>query len=174
VVGTGAGYTGRVVGLFEAGKSDWSTIELDNGDSLGSYPRIYDIPLSLLEHLAAGLGPGLCPALATAALIASPAMTGGALRKRCHRCRRSPVVRGGKTDGQRRSAGPQCTGDRWSGTTWLKQGQVDQVPPSLYYFRVLSGGWFEAATVPGTADPASIMEGAGSCVPEVLTDAGGY
>jgi hypothetical protein len=35
-VGTGAGYSGRVVGLFEAGKSGWSTIELDNGDSLGA------------------------------------------------------------------------------------------------------------------------------------------
>jgi hypothetical protein len=44
----------------------------------------------------------------------------------------------------------------------------------LYYFRVLSGGWFEAATIPGTADAAFIMEGAGSSVPEVLTDAGGY
>ena len=75
-MGTGAGFTGQVVGLFEAGKSDWDVVELDNGNSVGSYPGIYDIPLSLLDQLAAGLGPELRPALATASLITTPAMGG--------------------------------------------------------------------------------------------------
>jgi hypothetical protein len=34
-MGTGAGFSGQVVGLFEAGKSTWDLVQLDNGDSLG-------------------------------------------------------------------------------------------------------------------------------------------
>jgi hypothetical protein len=171
--GTGAGYTGRVVGLFEADKTSWRTVELDNGDSLGSGPGIYDIPLSLLQHLAAALGPGVRPALATAALIAVPAMTGW------------PYLNGVITaDGAQWYVAEKPTGSveapqadasvyRWSGTAWAKQGQVDRVPPSLNYFRASSGGWFEAVTVPGTADPAFMMEGASTPAPAVLTGTGG-
>lgn len=74
-VGTGAGYSGQVVGLFEASMSgssapavtaSWKTVEVDNGESLGSDPGIYDIPLSLLDSRAHGLGASLRPALATA------------------------------------------------------------------------------------------------------------
>jgi hypothetical protein len=173
-VGTGAGYTGQVVGLFEAGKSTWNTVELDNGDSVGSYPGIYDIPLSLLEHLAAGLGPGLRPALATAALIASPPMTGELYVN-------GVIVADGhdwyvveKPTGSVEGPGANALVYQWSGTAWLKLGHVDHVPPSLNYFRALSGGWFEAVTVPGTADPAFMMQGAASSASEVLSDAGGY
>jgi hypothetical protein len=173
-VGTGAGYTGHVVGLFEAGKSTWSTVEIDNGDSLGSYPGIYDIPLSLLKHLAAGLGPLLRPALATAALIASPAMTGWLYVNGVITADGGQWYVVEKPTGSVEAPGANALVYRWSGTAWLKLGQVDHVPPSLNYFRVLSGGWFEAVTVPGTVYPAFTMEGAGSAVPEVLTDAGGY
>jgi hypothetical protein len=171
--GTGAGYTGQVVGLFEAGKSTWSTIELDNGESLGSYPGIYDLPLSLLEHLAAGLGPGLRPALATAALIAAPAMTGWLYINGVITAGGSQWYVAEKPTGSAEAPGANAVVYRWSGTTWLKEGQVDGVPPSLNYFRVLWGGWFEAVTVPGTTTPGFMMEGGGSAAPAVLSDAGG-
>jgi hypothetical protein len=179
-VGTGAGYTGQMVGLFEATMSgssapavaaSWSTVELDNGDSLGSDPGIYDIPLSLLGSLAHGLGPSLQPALATAPLIAEPAMTGviyvnGVINA-------SGVlwyVAEKPTGGQ--APGVDATVYRWSGSAWLEQGEVERVPASLDSFQV-SAGWFEAVRVQGARDPGFLMENSGSPHPEVLTDLGG-
>ena len=171
-VGTGAGYTGHVVGLFEQDKSNWSVVQLDNGNSLGSGPGIYDIPLSLLQQLAAGLGPDLRPALATASLIASSA-TGGYLYVN------GVITADGaewyvaeKPVGSAATPGADATVYRWSGAAWVKQGQVDRVPPSLNYFQAPSGGWFEAVSYPGSAGPAFTMEGPSSS-PAVLTDAGG-
>ncbi len=172
-VGTGAGYTGQVVGLFEAGKSKWSTVQLDNGDSLGSYPGIYDLPLSLLQQLAAGLGPGLRPALATAGLIASPAMTGFLYVNGVITADGSQWYVLEKPTGSSDSPGAEASIYRWSGTAWVKQGEVDRVPQSLNYFQTPSGGWFEAVTFPGSAGPAFIMKGSGSSAHSVLTDAGG-
>jgi hypothetical protein len=172
-VGTGAGYTGQVVGLFEAGKSKWSAVQLDNGDSLGSGPGIYDVPLSLLQQLAAGLGPGLRPALATAALIASPAMTGFLYVNGVITADGSQWYVLEKPTGSSDSPGAEASVYRWSGTAWVKLGQVDRVPSSLNYFQAASGGWFEAVTFPGTASPAFMMQGSSSPAPAVLTDAGG-
>jgi len=172
-VGTGAGYTGQVVGLFEAAKSKWSAVQLDNGDSLGSDPGIYDIPLSLLQKLAAGLGPGLRPALATAALIASPAMTGFLYVNGVITADGSQWYVLEKTTGSSDSPGAEASVYRWSGTVWVKRGQVDRVPQSLNYFQTASGGWFEAVTFPGSAGPAFMMQGSSSTARAVLTDAGG-
>jgi hypothetical protein len=172
-VGTGAGFTGQVVGLFEAGKSNWDVVQLDNGNSLGSDPGIYDIPLPLLQQLAAGLGAQLRPALATAPLIASPAM-GGYLYVD------GVITSGGaqwyvaeKPVGSAATPGADATVYRWSGTQWVEQGRVDRVPQSLDYFQAPSGGWFEAVSFPGSAGPAFMMEGPASSAREVLTNAGG-
>jgi hypothetical protein len=172
-VGTGAGFTGQVVGLFEQDKSDWSVVQLDNGDSLGSDPGIYDIPLSLLQQLAADLGPQLRPALATAALIASPAMGGGLYVNGVITADGAQWCVAEKPIGSSATPGADATIYRWSGTAWVKQGEVDRVPPSLNYFQAASGGWFEAVTFPGSAGPAFVMESSSSSSPAVLTDAGG-
>jgi hypothetical protein len=172
-IGTGAGFTGQVVGLFEAGRSNWSTIELDNGASLGSDPGIYDIPLSLLEQLTAGLGAGVRPALATAALIAAPAITDWLYVNGVISADGGQWYVDEKPTGNVDAPGADAVVYRWSGSTWLKEGRVDHVPPSLNYFRALSGGWFEAVSVPGTSDPAFVMESAGSPSRALLTDAGG-
>ena len=148
-VGTGAGYTGQVVGLFEAANSKWSVVQLDNGDSLGSGPGIYDVPLSLLEKLAARLGPGLRPALATAALIASPVPTGLLYVNGVITADGSQWYVLEKPTGSSDSPGADALVYRWSGTVWVKQGQVDRLPQSLNYFQTPSGGWFEAVTFPG-------------------------
>ena len=158
-VGTGAGFTGQVVGLFEAAKSKWSSVQLDNGDSLGSDPGIYDVPLSLLQKLAAGLGPGLKSALATAALIASPAMTGFLYVNGVITADGSQWYVLEKPTGSSDSPGAEALVYRWSGTVWVKQGQVDRLPQSLNYFQTPSGGWFEAVTFPGSAGPAFMMQG---------------
>jgi hypothetical protein len=172
-VGTGAGFTGQVVGLFEAGKSDWDVVELDNGNSVGSYPGIYDIPLSLLDQLAAGLGPELRPALATASLITTPAMGG-------YFSLDGVITAGGaqwyvaeKPIGSAAAPGADATVYRWSGTGWVEQGQVDRVPKSLNYFQAPSGGWFEAVSFPGSTGPAFMMAGQSTATAAVLTNAGG-
>jgi len=172
-IGTGAGYTNQVVGLFEADGTHWRTIALDNGDSLGSDPGIYDIPLSLLRRLAAGFGPGVAPDLATAPLIAQPAMTGWLYVNGVMTADGSEWYVKETPTGSVESPGANAEIYRWSGSAWVEQGRVDGVPASLNYFRALSGGWFEPVAVPGARDPGFTMQGAGSSSSEVLTDAGG-
>jgi hypothetical protein len=70
-LGTGSGYTGRVVGLFmRDSHRKWRLLDLDNGTSLPTAPAIYDLPLPLLERLAHRIGPDLKPMAAGAELIA--------------------------------------------------------------------------------------------------------
>jgi hypothetical protein len=172
-VGTGAGFTGQVVGLFEAGKSDWDVVELDNGNSVGSYPGIYDIPLSLLDQLAAGLGPELRPALATASLITTPAMGGYFSLDGVITADGAQWYVAEKPIGSAAAPGADATVYRWSGTGWVEQGQVDRVPKSLNYFQAPSGGWFEAVSFPGSTGPAFMMAGQSTATAAVLTNAGG-
>lgn len=172
-VGTGAGFTGQVVGLFDAGKSAWSVVQLDNGASLGSDPGIYDVPLSLLQQLAAGLGAQLRPALATATLIASPAMGGYSYVNGVITADAAQWCVVEKPVGSAASPGADASIYRWSGTVWVKQGQVDRVPLSLNYFQAPSGGWFEAVSYPGSTGPAFEMADPASPARSVLTNAGG-
>jgi hypothetical protein len=172
-LGSGAGFTGQVVGLFETGKSSWDVVELDNGNSLGSDPAIYDIPLSLLDQLAAGLGPQLRPALATASLIAAPAMGGYLYLNGVIVADGAEWFIGEKPVGSAATPGADATVYRWSGTTWVEQGQVDRVPKSLNYFQAPSGGWFEAVSFPGSTGPAFMMAGQSTAAAAVLTNAGG-
>jgi hypothetical protein len=172
-IGTGAGYSTQVVGLFEQVGAKWSTIEIDNGDSLGSDPGLYDVPLSLLQELASGFGPGVQPALATAPLIAKHA-TDEALYV-------NGVIAADGADwyltenltGSAAAPGADAEIYRWSGSAWVQRGHVDHLPRSLDYFYALSGGWFEAVAVPGSSDPGFKMEAGGSPSSATLTDSGG-
>jgi hypothetical protein len=171
-IGTGAGYGGQVVALFEQAGTKWGPIEIDNGASLGSDPGLYDLPLSLLRTLTAGFGPGVRPALATAPLIEHS--TDEALDV-------NGVIAADGADwyvtenltGSAAAPGADAEIYRWSGSAWVARGRVDNVPRSLNYFYALQGGWFEAVTVPGTNDPGFAMEASGSRSSATLTDAGG-
>ena len=57
-VGTGTGFTGSVVGLFDRGwqPKKWELLTLDNGNALPAAPSVYDLPLPLLTQLADKLG----------------------------------------------------------------------------------------------------------------------
>jgi hypothetical protein len=172
-IGTGAGYTGQVVGLFESNQSTWRTVELDNGDSLGSDPGIYDIPLSLLDELASGLGPAVQPALAIAPIIATQAMGGWPYLNGVMATGDGDWYVAEKQTGSAEAPGADATVYRWSGSAWVKEGTADRVPPSLDYFSAVNAGWFEAVTVKGTTVPGFIMEGTTSSARAVLSDAGG-
>src|SRR5439155_18927376 len=71
-VGTGTGFTGRVVALFNhaLGRPRWRVITVDNGLALPAAPAIYDLPLPLLVRLASRLRAGLEPEVTAAQLIA--------------------------------------------------------------------------------------------------------
>lgn len=171
--GTGIGYSGPVVGLFQAtpgsDSGDWRTVELDNGISLGSYPGIYDIPLTVLRHLANHFGAMLQPELATADLVTSPAMigytyVGGVL-----------TVNGvhwyvaERPTGNEQNPGADATIYRWSGATWIPQGEVRDLPNSL----VTTVGAFQSIAIPGTADPGFVLQPTNPAAQDVLTDLGG-
>lgn len=120
----------------------------------------------------------LRPEVATAPLIATPAMTGW------------PYVSGIVPAGRARwfiaevptgtAPAPAATATvyRWSGSAWLRQGTVDQVPASLNYYALTGAGLsvarFEAVTVPGAAGPAFLLANSRRSHPDVLTDPGGH
>jgi hypothetical protein len=172
-IGTGAGYSDQVVGLFEAQGSTWRTVEVDNGDSLGSDPGIYDIPLSLLRRLTASFGAGVQPDMATAALIAQPAMAGALYLNGVIGADGADWYVVERPTGNADSPDADAVIYRWSGKAWVEQGEVDHVPPSLNYFRATSGGWFGAVSIPGSADPGFRMQGASPPATAVLSDYGG-
>jgi hypothetical protein len=172
-IGTGAGYSTQVVGLFEQVGTKWSTIEIDNGASLGSDPGLYDIPLSLLRQLATGFGPGVQPALATAPLIAKQVTNEALYVNGVITADGADWYLTEKLTGSAVSPGANAEIYRWSGSAWVEQGRVDHLPKSLDYFYALSGGWFEAVAVPGTSDPGFRMEAGGSPSSATLTDTGG-
>ncbi|HEX2703889.1 MAG TPA: hypothetical protein VHM72_10725 [Solirubrobacteraceae bacterium] len=172
-IGTGAGYSDQVVGLFEQAGTRWSTIALDNGDSLGSDPGLYDLPLSLLRELTAGFGPAVRPALATAPLIARNGQNEALYLNGVISADGADWYVAETLTGSEVSPGANAEIYRWSGSAWVEQGRVDRVPRSLNYFYAVSGGWFEAVAVPGTRDPGFKMEEGGSASTEMLTDTGG-
>jgi hypothetical protein len=71
-VGTGAGFSGPVFGLFDHGfrRAHWQLLRLDNGAALPTAPAIYDLPLTLLTSLGNRLGAPMARHLAAANLIA--------------------------------------------------------------------------------------------------------
>jgi hypothetical protein len=172
-LGTGAGYTTQVVGLFEAEGTRWGPVEVDNGDSLGSDPGIYDIPLLLLRQLTAGFGPSVAPALATAGLIAVPAMIGYVYLNGVIAADGAEWYVRETPTGSDESPGADAQIYRWSGSAWAQQGRVDQLPASLNYFQAPSGGWFEAITTAGSTTPEFTMQGANGPGTTVLSDVNG-
>jgi hypothetical protein len=72
-IGTGSGFTGTIVGLFERNSTpkQWNLVSLDNGHALPAAPVVYDLPLSLLLRLTKQLGASLAPQVAAAKLIAA-------------------------------------------------------------------------------------------------------
>src|SRR4051794_33401065 len=154
-VGDGAGVAGPGVGLFMVVKGEWSEISLDNGNLLPAAPAIYDLPLSLLERLAAPAGETLAPHVAAARLIAS-------LQSREHFFwpQRNGIVDAG---GERwliavvpagkppndYSPGPVAAEIyRWDRTQWVLDGRIAQLDHGLN--ADWNGGWFtpEAQATP--------------------------
>jgi|SRR5665213_120242 len=164
-VGTGGGYSGQVVGLFDENKGNWSVAVLDNGENLGADTGIYDIPESLLLHLGSQLGQSLRPALATAALIDEPVLSGLDYQGGVIAADGSLWFVGETATGEFDSPGANATVYRWSGSRWVALGTIDHVPSTL---NAVEGGWFEAVTIRGTTTPGFTDGGQA-----VLSDAGG-
>lgn len=170
-IGTGAGYSGQLVGLFEADGKKWLPIEVDNGNDLGSYPGIYDIPLPLLRRLTAGFGPTVRPALATAPLFVNAAMgADGQYLNGIDVYDGTDWFVNETPTGHGVLPGADAAIYRWSGSTWLERGHVNDLPPSLNYWQSgFADWWFEPVAVPGTIVPGFALHPDAA----VLTDAGG-
>jgi hypothetical protein len=169
--GTGAGYTGQVIALLNVSDQGWQLVELDNGTTLGSFPSIYDIPLSLLRQLSSHFGAALQPEVATGPLIASPAMTGWEYVNRVINVNGALWYIAERPTGNPSEPQADANVYRWSGTGWMEQGEIDRVPESLNYFQ--GPGAFQAVTVPGTNTPGFILVPGGTAPLQALTDTGG-
>lgn len=163
--------TSQLVGLFTASGTKWTVMRLDNGDGLGSDPWTYDIPLSLLEQLAGRLGPSLHPAVTTGELVAEPAMIGPVYTGDVMTAAGADWFVAETATGSAEAPSADALIYRWSGTEWVKVGQVDGVPVSLNYFQAASAFTFAPVNVSGSADPGFTI--AGSTTAAVLSDVGG-
>lgn len=181
-IGTGAGFIGPVVGLFESAlvlhTRGWSLITLDNGMALPSAPAIYDLPLGLLAHLAAGVGPTLRPQVAAARLIGRlvskkhfywPLQNG--LVEAGGANWLIAVVPAGRAPNDYSPFPVAALIYRWSGSSWKVQARVPHLPGAmnLEWF----GGWFVAVPAKAPRAVAFAVAGSDSASKAVITDAGG-
>jgi hypothetical protein len=181
-VGTGTGFSGTVVALFDRvyHKSQWQLMTLDNGLALPAAPSVYDVPLPLLLQLGREAGsPVLAPQMAAARLIARLQVTrhfywpqqeglvaaAGALWL-------IAVVPTGKAANNYSPSPVGAVIYLWNGSQWVEEGRIAHLPKAMnidWY-----GGWF--VSVP-TRDTSSVAFAAGpdSGKPPktVITNAGG-
>jgi hypothetical protein len=178
-VGTGAGYSGKLVGLFIRNGKGWSwrLLTIDNGNALPAAPSIYDLPVSLLRVLTARIGNTLVAEEAAADLIArlqlqyrfSWPLQEGIVDAGGSRWLIA-VVPAGRAK-HTYDAGPVgAVIYRWSGRTWVRDGHIPHIPLGMnlgYY-----DGWFVSAPTAGRS--AVAFRVAGSDMRYVLTNHGGY
>lgn len=184
-VGTGSGFSYRVVDLFEQRGTggSYQAGALDNGAGLGRDPGIYDIPLSLLDRLAAEVGLGDDPAVKSGALVAalqashpdieSPATVSGVMTFNSSDWIVAEVGEGPPSPEGLFSVTAMIY--RWAGGSWKEQGRVVHVGTALDM--IYSGGWFTPVPAPGTTEPAFVqaagMFGKAPVSTIALTDVGG-
>jgi hypothetical protein len=178
-IGTGAGFSGPVIGLFDRAyhKNAWQVLTLDNGTALPAAPAIYDLPLSLLVQLGSRLGSSLAPEVAAAKLIAD-------LQAHYHFYwpqQDGVVVAGGSSwliaPVPARPA-PNAYSPypataiiyRWNGTSWTVAGRIAHLPSAMNIDWV--GGWF-TATSASTPAIAFKVAGSQSKSTSIVTNAGG-
>jgi hypothetical protein len=167
-VGTGTGFTGLVVGLFDRGSKpkQWTQLTLDNGNALPIAPAVYDLPLSLLLRLAARLGPVLAPQVAAAKLIARlqsdysfswPQQNG--IVDAGGREWLVAAIPTGHARNNHSAAPTEAVIYRWNGKTWVIDGRV---PHLLHHLNVDAwGGWFKAVRTRSSTSVA--LQLVGSC-----------
>jgi hypothetical protein len=168
-VGTGNGFGSPVVGLFVDTAyhgPHWQVMTLDDGLSLPAAPAIYDLPLSLLGHLAARIGPPVVPQLAAARLIAR-------LQTRYHFSwpQQNGIVRAagmewliaevpdGRAPSNSSAYPVVAVIYRWTGTSWAPVGRIRRPGHNLNVN--WSGGWFVA--VPAGSSSSVAFELVGAC-----------
>jgi hypothetical protein len=171
--GTGVGYTGPVVGLFNRSAvhpGQWRLMTLDNGLSLPTAPTIYDLPPSLLVGLERRLGPTFEPILGATQLV-------GRLQHRYRGDQSSGLVRAGNASwliavGRVRHMYSAVI-YRWKARRWALVGTISHA----HGLADLRGAWF--VSVPARHGVAFARTGSGWIGSArgrskfVLTNAGG-
>jgi hypothetical protein len=179
-VGTGAGFSGPVVGLFARapGGHGWQLVTLDEGTALPAVPAIYDVPLALLERLASPLGAELEPGVEAAKLIASLQA-----RYRFYWPQQDGIVIAGGSDWLIAPvpAGHAPNGYspypaaaaiyRWSGKGWVLDARVAHLPEAMNID--WNGGWFVSVPAGAPNAVAFAVADSESKTTSVITNAGG-
>jgi hypothetical protein len=172
-VGTGVGYAGPVVGLFNRSAvhpGQWRLMALDNGLSVPTAPTIYDLPPSLLVALERRLGPSFKPIVGATRLV-------GHLQHRYHGNQSSGLVRAGDglwlvAVGRIRHVYSAAI-YRWNARWWTLAGTVSHARR----LAELRGAWFVSVpTRHGVAFARAGSDWVGAAQSRskvVLTNAGG-
>jgi hypothetical protein len=180
-IGTGAGFTGPIVGLFDRGyrPGEWQLLTLDNGNALPAAPAIYDLPLPLLVSLAAHLGSSLAAPIDAAQLVARLQSRYG-----FSWAQQNGIVSAGGADwviavvpARRASNGyspfpAAAIIYRWDGHTWSTDGRIAKLPESLNVD--WNGGWFVGSSPTASASVVTFgLADSLSPTKDVITNRGG-
>jgi hypothetical protein len=159
-LGTGSGYSGDAVGLFDQIDGRWKLITLDDGSGLGLDPGILDLPRTLLLKLAGAIGSAVAPAAASTGEFRQfsrehPAGQYGLSAM-------SGVMAANGSDwliaeGQHNEKPMDLDLYRWSGSTWALESAFTgiRVRGSI----IGLPGWYRAESTPGASTPSFVVKG---------------
>jgi hypothetical protein len=157
--GTGIGYAGRVVALFDQIDRKWTPISVDDGSGLGLAPGIYDLSSTLLHRLAAAIGPTVAPTADSTAVwdqFTPQDSAGDGLLAM------SGVMTSSGSDWVLAEDQPHPRSVaidlyRWSGSAWIRQAAFSRIPDDNTVLGL--PGWYRAVST-DDATPRFVIKGA--------------
>ncbi len=164
--------------LFKATASGWTEQATDNGSQIDYAPEALGVPLAVLVHLGAGLGPETRPDVAAAILVhtaseRAPGGPGGAVPWAA-----SEVIRADGGEWLATGYSPGASGPgialriyRWERGAWARQDGPVLMPSG----QLAGGGSVTAASLTGSAVPDFVVSsfGADTNWLSVVSDIGG-
>jgi hypothetical protein len=159
-VGTGSGYAGDAVGLFDQIDGRWKLITLDDGSGLGLDPGILDLPRTLLLKLARPLGNAVAPAASSTDVFARFSREHPDGKYGLSSMSGVMAADGANwliTEGQDDQRPMDLDLYRWSGSAWNLASAFTRI--RVHGAIIGLPGWYRAESNPATSTPSFVVRG---------------
>lgn len=157
----------RVLDLFSQEGARWQTVAFDNASDLGLDPGMYDIPYSLMLHLAARSGRAL-DAAADSGFVnmrLNPVANGGNwILSAVMNADRSNWLLATEYQSNYPQPGPELINVeiyRWSGTKWAVVGAIDGIHDGNNDF-FADNAWYSVVSTYKSSTPTFLLTGTGN------------